>query len=235
MVRYYDSLIMVKSEFRRDLNAAKFRTFHDVSNMKTVVTPLALILFLLSVVSAGEFNPEVNIGQELAAWKELSGIDGKTHSWTDVKEAKVVVVVFTCNGCPYAVDYERRIRDLSQRYLENDKVAIVAINSNAIEEDSIDAMRDRATKRAWKLQYLKDDEAKLAKAWGATRTPEFFVLNAKREVVYMGAMDDDTNEESATRNYVQQAIDATLLGKEPATQETVPIGCTIRFPKRRRS
>lgn len=199
-----------------------------------VVSALGWVLLTLcSSLAAGKYNPVVDIGQQLEPWNNLPGIDGKTHSWSDLAEKKVVIVVFTANGCPYAVDYEGRIAKLHQQYADNDQVALVAVNSNLIPEDSLDAMQARAADAGFQFPYLKDEKQQLGKAWGAVRTPEFFVLDAKRRVVYMGALDDSTDASQAQVNYVEKAVEAILAGKKPEVQETAPIGCTIRYRRMR--
>jgi len=199
-----------------------------------ILTFIVVFPLLSGMASAGEYNPTVDIGEKLTEWKDLPGVDGKAHSLSDDAQFEVLIVFFTSHGCPYSVDYQQRISELAKKYEKVDEVQIVGINSNAVEEDSLEAMKERAAELGWKFPYLKDENAELAKAWGATRTPEFFVLNSKREVVYMGAMDDDADADKANKHYVQQAIEATLSGEQPEVQETVPIGCSIRFPKRSR-
>ncbi|MFI4875991.1 MAG: redoxin domain-containing protein, partial [Blastopirellula sp. JB062] len=167
-------------------------------------------------------------------WKDLPGVDGRKHSLADL-EKEVVVVAFTCNTCPYAIDYENRLNQLAKRYAAADsRVAVVAINCNLIEEDSLPEMKRRAAAKKFAFAYLSDVSQESGKQFGATRTPEFFVLNKKRKIVYMGALDDAVDAEKAKINYVQLAIDAALRGERPAKTETVPIGCNIRYKRSRR-
>lgn len=208
--------------------------FSEDRGMTRWSLPVVVLLVCCPWLTAGEFNPVVEIGQQLAPWKDLPGTDGKQHSWEDVRQRKAVVVFFTSNGCPYAVDYEPRISDLAKQFADNDQVALIGVNSNLIPEDSLEAMADRAAKVGFTFPYLKDEKQALGKAWGAVRTPEFFVLDANREVVYMGALDDNPNAEKATVNYVQEAVEAVLAGQKPEVQETPPIGCTIRYKRTRR-
>ncbi len=198
------------------------------------VIALLMLLVPLSTTYAGEYNPVLSIGDVAPPWEDLSGTDGKSHSWKDLEGKQAIVVIFTCNGCPYAVDYEPRIKQLAADWKAKDKVGIIAVNSNLIEEDSLKAMQQRAKSAGFKFPYLKDEKQELGKAWGATRTPEFFVLDGDRKVVYMGAMDDDTDASKAKVNYVSQAIEAVLKGKSPEVTETVPIGCNIRYKRTRR-
>jgi len=202
--------------------------------MTRIFALLLATLLPVTIAEGGKYNPVLDIGDTAEPWKDLPRIDGKPHSWADVEDKKVVVVAFTCNTCPYAVDYEDRLKQLAAKWHNNDQVAVLAVNSNLIEEDSLEAMRERAKAKDFSFPYLKDEQQKLGKAWGATRTPEFFVLDEERKVVYMGAMDDDTNAMEATVNYVNQAVQATLAGKKPQVQETVAIGCNIRYKRSRR-
>ncbi|TWT32919.1 thioredoxin family protein [Blastopirellula retiformator] len=189
----------------------------------------------VSLVAAGEYNPVKSVGDKAPAWNDLPGVDGKEHSLTDLAAKDVVVVAFTCNTCPYAVDYEQRLKQLGQKYAAADsRVAVVAINCNRTEEDSLDAMKDRAKERNFAFAYLSDLSQESGKQFGATRTPEFFVLNKRREIVYMGALDDSTDVDKAKTNYVQLAIDAALKGELPEKTETIPIGCNIRYKRSRR-
>ena len=186
-------------------------------------------------VSAGEFNPVLNIGDKAPVWKDLPGVDGKMHSLADLKDKPVVVVVFTCNSCPYAVDYEDRINALARQHAGNaGKVAVVAINVNLVPADSLAKMKARAKDKGFVFPYLFDETQEIAKAYGATRTPEFFVLNSERKVVYMGAMDDNSTADKVMKKYVEPAIAAALAGNVPEVKETIAIGCNIRFARRRR-
>ncbi|OYP39237.1 thioredoxin family protein [Rhodopirellula sp. MGV] len=202
--------------------------------MKSLISLLMLLTILIPQLLAGEYNPTVSVGEVLASWSDLPGIDGETHSWNDLKDKKAVIVAFTCNTCPYAVEYETRLKQLATKWAKDERVALVAVNSNLVEEDSLEAMQEKGKAAQFDFPYFKDEKQELGKAWGATRTPEFFVLDRERKVVYMGALDDDTNAEKATRNYVNEAVEAILAGKKPEVQETVPIGCNIRYKRSRR-
>lgn len=197
---------------------------------------LTLALFCSNTrLPAGEFNPVLDIGDKAPAWKKLPGVDGKEHSLEDLKKKDVIVVFFTCNSCPYAVDYEDRVVAFAKKHGEKDsKVGLVAINVNLIEEDLPPAMKKKARKKGFKFPYLFDESQQIAKDFGAGFTPEFFVLNRDRKVVYMGAFDDSPNADKVKVRHVENAVAATLAGKSPEVKETVPIGCRIRIERRRR-
>jgi len=193
------------------------------------------LVALVSVALAGEYNKKLNIGDTAPIWKELPGTDGKNHALADLAKKEVVVVIFTCNSCPVAVDYEERIIALAKKHGGTDsKVAFVAINVNKIPADSLDMMKDRAKDRGFNFPYLFDASQKIARDFGATYTPEFFVLDKERKVAYMGALDDRNKASDAKVNYLDAAISALLSGKKPSPQETLARGCRIRFEREKR-
>jgi peroxiredoxin len=194
---------------------------------------LCAFVLIASLAQAGQYNTVLNIGDAAPAWKKLPGVDGKEHSLDDLKEKKLVVVVFTCNSCPVAADYEDRIIAFAKKHA--DDVAVVAINVNKIPADSLAKMKERAEKKKFTFPYLSDESQKIAKDYGATFTPEFFVLGPDRKIVYMGGMDDNSNAKLVKTNYLEPAVEAALAGKKPETQEAVARGCRIRYARERRA
>ncbi|MCC9603079.1 thioredoxin family protein [Stieleria sp. JC731] len=182
---------------------------------------------------AGKYNTVVNIGDEAPQWQDLPGTDGKLHSSDELKDAKATVVVFTCNSCPYAIDAESRLIDLAKAY-ESKGVQIVAVNVNKVEEDLLPAMKERAELKKYPFTYLFDESQKIAKDFGAKYTPEFFLLDAQRKIVYMGSMDDSPDGKDVKQQYLRSAIEAVLNGQTVTDSETVPIGCRIRLERERR-
>jgi len=193
---------------------------------------MASLLVITAVGRAGEFNEVLSIGAQAPAWKQLPGVDGKSHNSDEWKGKPYLVVVFTCNSCPCARDYEDRIKAFVKKH--GDQIAVVAINSNTITEDRLDAMTKRANERGFNFPYLYDESQRVAKAYGATYTPEFFLLDAERRVVYMGAMDDKDDPDKVKVRYLEDAVDAILAGKKPPKAETRARGCMVRYKKERR-
>lgn len=190
---------------------------------------------LAGYVTGGEFNPDKNIGDAAPAWLDLPGTDGKKHSLGDLRDKDIVVVAFTCNSCPYAIDYQERIKAVSEKYSAADsKVAVVAINVNATPADTLEKMSQRAEEAQFNFAYLFDESQQIAKDFGAGRTPEFFVLNRERKIIYMGAFDDNTKPSEVKKHYVEDAIQAGLKGEKVAVAETAPVGCAIRWAKERK-
>lgn len=191
------------------------------------VAGLAVVAF--SVVGfASEFNSTVNVGDAGAGFKDLVGVDGKTHSIDDYKAAKVLVLCFTCNHCPVAVAYEDRFIEFVKAY-KSKGVEFIAINVNNIEADKLPAMKQRAEKKGFNFPYLYDPSQESARAYGATCTPHLFVLSPEREIAYMGAFDDSNNVGKASKHFVRDAVDALLAGEKPPVAETRQRGCGIKY------
>lgn len=187
------------------------------------------------VALAGKYNPTISIGDAAPAWAGLPGVDDQKHSLADLAESDVVVVVFTCNSCPYAVDYEDRLVAFVKEMTDKKaSVALVAINSNKVPDDLPPKMKERAQEKGFNFPYLFDESQQLAKSYGALRTPEFFVLDKERKIIYTGAMDDSSDGKNVKQDYLREAVAAALAGKKPATEETPPVGCNIRFDRKRR-
>ncbi len=195
------------------------------------LTAWGLILWGTMGALAGQFNSERDIGDIGPAWKDLPGVDGKNHSLSDISEP-VVVVVFTCNSCPIAVDYEDRIIALAKRHAG--KAAFVAINVNRVPEDSLPKMKERSDARQFPFLYLFDESQQIAKEYGAVFTPEFFVLDKDRKIVYMGGLDDNSDPSQVKNKYLEPAIEAALQGTAPTVAETVARGCRVRYAREKR-
>jgi peroxiredoxin len=201
-----------------------------------MIIPFGVMLaasVLATALDAGEFNEILSIGDAAPAWKDLPGTDGKSHSFSDLAKADVVVVIFTCLSCPTATDYEERINVLTKKYAD-DSVAVVAICVNRVEADKLPALKKRVDEQKLSFHYLYDESQKIAKDYGAIFTPEFYVLNKDRKIVYMGAMDDSTDASVVKVRYVEDAIAAARKGEKPAVTETIARGCRVRYTRERK-
>ncbi len=167
-----------------------------------------------------------------AADFSLPGVDGKPHSLKDYADKKALIVIFSCNHCPYVQAYEDRIMDLQKDY-GSKGVQIIAVNSNdAVKypDDSFDAMKKRAKERNFNFPYLRDDSQDAARAYGATHTPHIFLFDEFRNLRYTGKIDNDWKEpKNVARRFLREALDAVLAGQTPSEQETYAIGCTIKW------
>jgi len=171
-------------------------------------------------------------GQPAPDFRDLPGVDGKNHSLSDYASAKALVVFFSCNHCPYVQAYEDRLMQLQSDF-ETRGVRFVAINSNDAlnyPDDSFDEMGKRARTRKFNFDYLRDESQAVAKAYGATHTPQIFVFNDRRKLSYTGKVDDNHQDPSAVkRHYLRDVLSALVEGREPAEKETFAIGCTIKW------
>lgn len=194
----------------------------------------AVIALTAMSADAGKFNKKLNINDAAPSWEKLEGIDEKKYSLADFKDKDVLVVVFTCNSCIVAEIYEERLIAFAAECNKPDsKVGFIAINVNTGKADALPAMKERASKRKFGFTYLYDPSQKTATAYGAMFTPECFVLNKERKVVYMGSFDDKPGSEPKVK-YVEEAVRATLAGKAaPAPETSAAAGCKIKFDKKK--
>ncbi|HEX9741706.1 MAG TPA: thioredoxin family protein [Nitrospiraceae bacterium] len=162
----------------------------------------------------------------------LPGTDGRTHSLDGLSGKPVLVVVFSCNHCPYVQAYEDRMAAIQRDYAGRG-VQLVAINSNDdvhYPEDSFEQMVARAKAKGFEFLYLRDASQEVARAYGATHTPQLFVFDRDRTLRYTGKIDDNwQNPGAVTRRYLRDAIDALLSDRAPAEASTHAIGCTIKW------
>jgi peroxiredoxin len=162
----------------------------------------------------------------------LPGTDARTHSLDGLPDKPVLVVVFSCNHCPYVQAYEDRLVAIQRDYAARG-VQVIAINSNDdanYPEDSFEQMVARARAKGFNFLYLRDASQTVARAYGATHTPQLFVFDRARSLRYTGKIDDNwQNPKAVTRQYLRDAIDALLADRAPAESQTHAIGCTIKW------
>jgi peroxiredoxin len=177
------------------------------------------------------FNDVVSVGETAPGFSGLPSIDGKQHGLSEYKKAKAVVVVFTSNPCPVAVAYEDRLVALAKEYSERG-VQVVAICANYEAGNTLAEMKKRAEKKKFNFPYLRDEAQDTGRAYGASKTPHVFLLDGERKIAYMGAIDDNEVPAKVSKQYLRNAIDAVLAGKEPTVKETQQFGCGIRYKRR---
>jgi peroxiredoxin len=170
----------------------------------------------------------VKIGDAAPAWSGLEGVDGKQHALDDYRDAKLLVLVFTCNHCPVAKAYEDRLIALTKDYQEKG-VQVVAISCNNIPADQLDKMKERAEQKSFNFPYLHDSKQQSGLQYGAKVTPHVFVLDSQRKVVYIGAVDDNMEPAEVKTNYLRDALDSLLAGKQPPRSQTKAFGCGIKY------
>lgn len=196
---------------------------------RTLGVAFLFALMLASPALAGKFNRKLNIGDRAPAFKDLEGIDGKKHSLDDFKGKDVLVLVVISNECPVVRSYEDRIIDFVKKH--GDKVAVVGVNVSTGEDETLELMKERADKKKYNFPYLRDPSQQFGRAYGASKTPEFFVLDKDRKIAYMGGMDDDMIVRKVTARYLEDAVAAILKGDKPVKAETPAVGCSIEYAR----
>jgi hypothetical protein len=169
---------------------------------------------------------------------KMQSVDGAEITLATAAGAKGTLVVFTCNHCPWAKAWQTRVASIGNAAVERG-IGTVAINANdpaAYPEDDYPNMQDRAKTLGFKFPYVVDATSDVARAFGASRTPEVFLFDAKGKLVYHGAVDDNAKDESAVQSrWLNDAVEAVAAGKRVATSETKAMGCGIKYRERKTS
>lgn len=162
----------------------------------------------------------------------LPATDGKTYSLADFATAKVLVVFFTCNHCPYVIGSDDSTAATVRKYKPRG-VEFVGINSNSVKthaNDSFEHMVKRMNEHKFPWVYLHDASQQVALAYGALRTPHFYVFDADRKLIYTGrALDNPREAKKATVNDLERALDEHLAGKKVSKPLTNPLGCNVKW------
>jgi thiol-disulfide isomerase/thioredoxin len=201
---------------------------------------IALCLIQATVITAADAIPTLAIGAQAPDFS-LPGIDGKTYTLKSFSDAKILVIIFTCNHCPSAQAYEERMKKLVVDY-QPKGVQLVAINPNnpksvRLDElgytdlnDSFEEMKIRAAYVKYNFPYLDDGETQaVSRAYGPRVTPHAFVFDAERKLRYVGRIDDNEREEYAKVFDLRNALDALVAGKDPEVKETKAGGCSTKW------
>ena len=162
---------------------------------------------------------------------ELPDTAGDLHTLPTAGEAPATVVIWTCNHCPYALAWHERIQAVVRDYAERG-VVFLQVNSNDAERypaDSPAAMRERAEAGEFASPYLHDETQAAARAYGALKTPDVFVLDSELRLSYRGAPDSDYDDEEQNASWLRGALDAVLAGAAPDPARTDPVGCGIKW------
>ncbi|MFP4106847.1 MAG: thioredoxin family protein [Phycisphaerae bacterium] len=163
---------------------------------------------------------------------DLPGVDGKQYSLSSFEDAKILIVVFSCNHCPYVIGSEDRMIQLYKDY-RNRGVEMIAINSNETENhptDDFEHMIERADRKGFPFAYVRDESQEVAKEYGALRTPHFYVFDEDRKLRYTGRMDDNPREPGLESTHeLRDALNALVKGEDPPTEMTNPIGCNVKW------
>jgi peroxiredoxin len=198
--------------------------------MKNIITIVCISLFAFS----SAFSQGYKVGDKATGFK-LKNTDGKLVSLSDYPNAKGFTIIFTCNHCPYAKAYQDRIIAIDKKY-KTKGYPVIAISSNDPEvnvEDSFENMIVRAKEKGFTFPYLFDESGDICRKYGATRTPQVYLLEKKGGnlvVCYTGAIDDNSEDASkVTTPYLANAIDSILAEGTPEPSFTKAIGCGIKL------
>ena len=191
---------------------------------------LLLVLPALSLMAFSYLN-ELPIGSSLPkATVQMKDVSGKEVSLKDAKKANGLLVMFSCNTCPYVIKNQQRTKEIAAFALQNN-IGIILVNSNEAQrsdDDSFEAMKQYAKEQDYKWYYVADRNSELADAFGAKRTPECFLFNKEDKLVYHGAIDDNPGGDAAQRKHLKEAMSELLANKEVSVKTTRSVGCGIK-------
>jgi len=192
----------------------------------------ALVLSAAGLMAFTAIN-ELPIGSDMpkADVKMKDAVTGKEISLKDAKGKNGLLVMFSCNTCPYVIKNQSRTKEIAE-YASKNGVGVILINSNEgqrTRDDSFQAMQQYAKDQGYKWAYVVDNNSALADAFGANRTPETFLFNKDNKLVYHGAIDDNpTDASSVSRKHLQEAINEMIGGKDVTVKTSRSVGCTIK-------
>jgi peroxiredoxin len=207
--------------------------------MRKLVLSVAVLALVASPALAGKYNSKIDIGQKAPDFSGIQAIDPQgadtSLSLGDLKE-DVVVVVFLANHCPYVTAIEDRLIDFTNDYQgKSVKLVGIAVSGKGTrDKDDLKAIKARReSDKKFNFAYGFDESQDAGRAYNATNTPQFFVLDKERKIQYQGAFDDAPMDEAkATKQYVRDAVDAVLAGKPVEVTETRQIGCGISYDRK---
>jgi peroxiredoxin len=203
--------------------------------LATLFSAVAIVAGTAAAAWAGESTGGLALGSKVpaaVAKTKMKNVDGKRVSIADVTGKSGTLVVFTCNHCPFAKGWEERIVELSNTYAGKG-IGVVLINPNdpaMHADDGFDEMQAHAKSRGMKIPYVVDDTSAVARAFGASVTPEAFLFDKAGKLAYHGTIDDNRQDAANVKaRYLKDALDAVAAGKAPAVPETKGLGCGIKF------
>jgi len=192
----------------------------------TMISGLSLVAFKSAT------NGELPIGSSMPkAEVKLVDVSGKEVTLKSATKENGLLVMFTCNTCPYVIKNQGRTKEICQ-YAANKGIGVILLNSNEGNrkgDDSMDEMKAYAKEQSYSWYYAVDRNNELADAFGASRTPECYLFDKSGKLIYHGAIDDNPADDSrVNRKHLQQAIDESLSGKEVSVKTSRSVGCGIK-------
>jgi len=201
--------------------------------LRTPISRLAALAGLALALTVAPARAQLAIGDAVPMKDvKMAGVDGKSVTLASVAGKKGTLVVFTCNHCPWAKMWQTRVTEIGNA-AGKVGIGMVAINANdpaEYPEDGMDGMKQRAKELKIKFPYVVDATSDVARAFGASRTPEAFLFGADGKLVYHGTIDDSPKDAAAVKDaYLKDAVNAVSTGKTVTTAETKSMGCSIKF------
>jgi len=200
--------------------------------MRKFALGLAVLSLIAIPAIADGFNKAVKVGDKAPDFSGIPAVEnGQDTSLTlsDIKE-NLVVVVFLGNHCPVVKAYEDRLIEFTSAYKDKG-VKVVGLCVNDKEEDRLPGIKKYMKDKGSNYIYGYDESQNVGHAYGATNTPQFFVLDKERKIRYMGQFDNSQTESKVTKTYVKDAVEALLKGETPPVEETRPQGCGVIYKK----
>jgi len=203
--------------------------------MKKILSGLIFATLLGSLAFTVTSTDPITIGADLPkAAVKMQDVSGKMISIKDAAKANGVLVMFSCNTCPYVLKNQDRTVDIAA-YARQKDLGVIVLNSNEAyrtKDDSFDAMKAYAKDQKYKWSYVVDKNHEIADAFGANRTPEVFMFDKNMKLVYHGAIDDNPSDATAVnRSHLKMAINELIEGKEISVKESKSVGCSIKRNK----
>lgn len=200
--------------------------------MKTNRFYAALIVLVCTAFTPTADHASLEIGKSAPLTTvKMKDVGGTEISLADAQAKNGLLVIFSCNTCPFVIKNESRIKDITAYAIKND-IGVVVINSNEGQrdgDDSFDAMKKYKEEKKFSGFYVLDKNSDLANAFGATHTPEIFLFGKKGALIYKGAIDDSPRDEASVKeHFLKDAIDANVSGGIIKNNSTKSVGCTIK-------
>jgi peroxiredoxin len=200
--------------------------------MRKVLLSFVAVAAIAIPALAGKYNKAISVGDKAPDFSGIPAIlngEEASLSLSDLKE-DVVVLAFLANHCPVVQEYEDRLIDFVSDYKDKG-VKVVGVSVNDIDQDRLPGIKKYTKEHKSNYIYGYDESQAMGRAYGATNTPQFFVLDKERKIRYTGTLDDSQNEAKVTKTYLRDAVDALLKGEKPALEETRPQGCGVKYKR----
>ncbi|WP_297090678.1 thioredoxin family protein [uncultured Draconibacterium sp.] len=189
------------------------------------------ILFVVNLAFAGDFK-QLAIGDKAVLTEvKMPDVSGKELSLNDAKKENGLLVLFSCNTCPFVVAWEDRYNAV-KKWADSNDVGMIVLNSNCLKrdgDDSFEAMKKKAKEQGYTFSYVVDKGSKIANAFGGQTTPHVFLFDGDFKLAYKGAIDDNyKSADKVEKSYLKDALNSLGSNSQIAVTETKPLGCGIK-------